>query len=201
MKTVETVIERLIEMGMQVNPRKITWATDKVDYLGVTITRDGIKPQKEKIQAILKIKEPENQKQVRHFVGLVNFYKRFYKERSKTLGPIYELTGKNVKFKWTKECQEVFTKMKAIIAEDAIVSLPQYGKEFIVHTDASDVQIGGIISQSDRILAYFSRKFNKAQSLYPITEKELLAIVETLKAFRTILLGQKITVYTLIIKI
>ena len=200
LKDVDKAISRLIEMGMQINPRKTVWAAEEVDYLGFTITRKGIKPQKNKVEAILKIKSPENPKQVRHFVGLVNFYKKFYKGKSKTLAPLYHLTKKGIKFDWTPECEKAFQEMKSIMAQDTLVSLPQYGQEFTVHTDANDEHIGGIISQDTgekvRILAYFSKKFNKAQESYPVTEKELLSTVETLKTFRTMLLDQKITVYT-----
>ena len=193
---VRQALDRLIEMGMQVNPLKTSWMVEEVDYLGFTITREGIRPQEKKVKALLKIQAPASQKEVRHFCGLVNFYKKFYKERSKTLAPITALTGKGIKFNWTKECEQAFIKMKAIMAENTLVSLPTYGEEFEIHTDASDYQIGGCVSQKGKPLAFFSRKFNSAQSKYPVTEKELLAIVETLKYFRTMLLGQKIVVWT-----
>ena len=147
LKDVDKAISRLIEMGMQINPRKTVWAAEEVDYLGFTITRKGIKPQKNKVEAILKIKSPENPKQVRHFVGLVNFYKKFYKGKSKTLAPFYHLTKNGIKFDCTPECEKAFQEMKSIMTQDTLVSLPQYGQEFTVHTDASDKQIGGIISQ------------------------------------------------------
>ena len=196
LKDVSLVIDRLIEMGMQVNPLKTSWAMEEVDYLGFRITRDGIRPQTKKVEAILRISSPKNQYEVRKFVGLVNFYKKFYKERSATLGPITVLTGNKVKFKWTNECEKAFRKMKSIMAERTLVKLPDYNKKFDVHTDASDKQIGGAISQEGSPLAYFSRKLNNAQQKYPVTERELLSIVETLKYFRTMLLGQRITVWT-----
>ena len=98
LENVSLALDRLIEMGMQVNPLKTAWAADEVDYLGFTITREGIKPQTKKIEAILKLKSPSSKYEVRHFVGLVNFYKKFYKERSKILAPLTALTGKGKKF-------------------------------------------------------------------------------------------------------
>ena len=86
---------------------------------------------------------------------LVNFYKKFYKKRSATLRPITTLTSNKVKFLWTKECEEAFKKMKAIMAEQTLARLPDYTKRFDVHTDASDKQIGGAISQEEIPLAYF----------------------------------------------
>ena len=86
--------------------------------------------------------------------------------------------------------------MKAHLAQDILVSFPAYGERFDVHTDASDQQIGGIVSQNNKPIGFFSSKFNLAQSKYPTTEQELLAIVETLKYFKGILLGQQFRVYT-----
>ena len=169
---------------------------DQVEYLGFTITREGIKSQSKMIDSILAIKTPTNQKDVRRFVGMVNFYKDLYKGRSKILASLTALTGKGNKFKWEEEHQVAFGKMKACLAQDTLVSFPAYGERFDVHTDASDLQIGGIVSQNNKPIGVFSRKFNAAQAKYPTTEQELLAIVETLKYFKNMLLGQKVRVYT-----
>ena len=91
---VDMVLQRLRDMGMQVNPRKTEWMRDQVEYLGFTITREGIKPQAKKIDSILAIKTPTNQKDVRRFVVMINFYKDLYKGRSKILAPLTTLTGK-----------------------------------------------------------------------------------------------------------
>ena len=127
---------------------------------------------------------------------MINFYKDLYKGRSKILAPLTALTGKGTKFKWEKEHQAAFDEMKARLAQDTLVSFPAYGERFDVHTDASEQQIGGIGSQNNKPFGFFSRKFNLAQFKYPTTEQELLAIVETLKYFKGILLGQQIRVYT-----
>jgi hypothetical protein len=193
---VDMVLQRLREMGMQVNPRKTEWMKDQVEYLGFTITREGIKPQSKKIDSILAIKTPTNQKDVRRFVGMVNFYKDLYKGRSKILAPLTALTGKGYKFKWGEEHQVAFDKMKVCLAQDTLVSFPAYGERFDVHTDASDLQVGGIVSQNNKPIGFFSRKFNAAQAKYPTPEQELLAIVETLKYFKNMLLGHKVRVYT-----
>ena len=83
-----------------------------------------------------------------------------------------------------------------MVAQDTMLVHPIFSKAFVVHTDASDLQIGGVVSQDEKPLGYFSKKFNSAQNNYTVTEKELLGIVETLKQFRTILLGNRIKIYT-----
>ena len=86
--------------------------------------------------------------------------------------------------------------MKALIAKETMVTFPDFSQEFEIHTDASKLQLGACISQGGRPVAFYSRKLNPAQTRYTTTERELLSIVETLKEFRNILLGQKIKVHT-----
>ena len=112
------------------------------------------------------------------------------------LTPITKLTGKNSKFEWTDECQTAFVTMKKIMAQGVLLMYPECGKRFDVHTDECNYQIGAVISQNGKPVAYFSRKFNQAQYQYTTTEKEVLAIVETLKTYRQVLLGQEIRIYT-----
>ena len=98
MEIVSEVLHHLEEKGLQVNPAKSFWAKDEVEYLGFVIKRQGIKPQAKNIQAILDIKTPTTCKQVRSFVGMINYYRRLFKGRSKTLAPLTALTGKGTKF-------------------------------------------------------------------------------------------------------
>lgn len=193
---VEEVLRRLEAQGMQVNPAKSFWAKSEVEYLGFLITRDGIKPQQKKIQSILNIAEPKTQRQLRSFVGMVNYYRSLWPKRSLIMSPLTSLTGKGTKFIWTKQHSEAFQQVKKMVAQDTMLIHPDFAKDFIVNTDASNFQIAGVVSQEEKPIAYFSRKFNTAQRKYTVTEKELLAIVETLKHFRNILLGHKIIVYT-----
>ena len=92
--------------------------------------------------------------------------------------------------------QRAFNKIKTVIAEDVMLAYPNYNQTFHVHTDASKFQMGGVVSQNNTPVAFFSKKLNKAQLKYTVTEKELLSIVETLKQFKTMLYGQKVVVHT-----
>jgi hypothetical protein len=86
-----------------VNPKKCVWFAKSVDYLGFTITREGIKPQTAKVQGILNMQQPRNQKDIRRFVGMVSFYRDLYPKRAATLAPLTGLCGKNKKFIWTDD--------------------------------------------------------------------------------------------------
>jgi len=114
------------------------------------------------------------------------------------LAPLTKLVGANPKnkFQWEPEQQTAFDEIKKAMSRETLLSFPDFTKEFHVHADASDYQLGAVIMQEGQPLAFYSRKLNDAQKNYTTGEQELLSIVETLKAFRNILLGQKVTVYT-----
>ena len=139
---------------------------------------------------------PKNTKQVRKFIGMINFYRDMWAKRSEILAPLTKLCSKKVKFKWTEIENNAFEEAKRVISKDVLLSYPDFNKEFVIHTDASKYQLGACISQNGNPIAFYSRKLSSAQTRYTTTERELLAIVETLKEFRNILLGQKIIVHT-----
>ena len=195
---VSEVLYRLKNKGMQINQRKSFWAVQEVEYLGFMITRTGIKPQEKKVQVILNIKPPKTHKQLREFFEIVNIYKKLWQRTSTILQPLTAFTEKSKtnSLTWTKVNQDAFEEIKTLMAQDTLLVYPKYGEPFDVHTDASNLQIGGVVSQKGKPIAFFSRKFNDAQTRYTTTEQELLAIVETLKNFRSMLLGQQLKVHT-----
>src|SRR5210317_529644 len=127
---------------------------------------------------------------------MVNYYRDMWPKRSYLLAPLSALTSSKTKWNWTEECQQSFEQMKELIARETLLRYPDFNKPFEIHTDASQVQLGACISQEGKPIAFYSRKLNPAQTRYTTTERELLSIVETLKEFRNILLGQQIIVHT-----
>ena len=129
---------------------------------------------------------------------MVNFYNNVWPRRSVIIQPLTAIAGesKNTTLEWMAECQSAFEEIKALMAQDTLLVYPKYGQPFDIHTDASNLQIGVVVSQEGNPIAFFSRKFNDAQTRYTTTEQELLAIVEILKSFRSMLLGQQLTVHT-----
>lgn len=190
------VLTRLRAAGLKINATKSFFARSELEYLGYWISREGISPVPKKIAAIQALKPPSNKKELRRFLGLINYYRDMWARRSETLAPLTALSSQTVPWTWTNEHQKAFDAMKSIIGKTTLLTYPDFTLPFDIHTDASHIQIGAVISQNNRPIAFYTRKLNPAQTRYTTTERELLAIVETLKEFRNILLGHQIRVYT-----
>jgi len=203
------VLRRLRDAGLKVNAAKSFFCTHEIEYLGYILTRDGIKPQTKKVQAILALNPPNNVKELRHFLGMVQYYRDMWAKRSEMLAPLSDLVGecgetkttrknkvKKKPWHWDSIHQIAFDNVKSAIAKEVVLAYPDFTKPFEIYTDASTKQLGAVITQENRPIAFFSRKLSGAQSKYTVTELELLAIVETLKEFNGMLWGQRINVYT-----
>ena len=196
MEKLSKVLWRLSEAGFRVNAPKCLFATVKLEYLGYWLTRNGIQPQPKKVEVILRLSPPKDKRQLRHFLGMINYYRDMWRRRSHYSAPLTGLVSKNVKFTWGPEQQKAFDTIKKIISCEMLLAFPDFNEEFHIYTDASTYQLGAVIMQKDRPLAFYSRKMNAAQHRYTTREKELLSVVEILKEFKNILLGQRIIVHT-----
>jgi hypothetical protein len=161
------------------------------------------------VQAILTIKPPTGVKQLRHFLGMVQYYRGIGARRSHMLAPLTLLVGecgqtkstkgigtKKVPWHWDEVHQRAFDHVKATIAKDVVLAYPNYSKVFEIYTDASSKQIGAVIIQGNRPIVFFSWKLSDVQRKYSVTKIELLAIVEILKKFKGIQWGQQMKVIT-----
>ncbi|KAG7357555.1 reverse transcriptase RNA-dependent DNA polymerase [Nitzschia inconspicua] len=193
---VRRALTKLQSKNMAVNVEKSYWAVKEVDYLGFRLTPNGILPQARKVKAIRDLDRPTNKRQLRKFIGMVNYYRYMWKGRSDILAPLAELAGKNSIFRWTEKQQQAFDKMKAMVGKEVMLSFPNYNERFQLYTDASDLQLGAVLMQGKKTLAFFSKKLNKAQRNYSVGEKEMLSIVEALKEFRTMIYGYPIDIHT-----
>ena len=119
---------------------------------------------------------------------MINFYRDMWQKRSEILAPLTALTSKNVKYDWKYEHQNCFDAIKRVIGRKVLLAYPDFNAPFEIHTDASKLQIGAVISQKGKPIAFYSLKMNSAQQNYTTTEKELLSVVATLKEFRNIIL-------------
>lgn len=196
LEKVNSVLERLHSKNLAVNAEKSHWAVAEVDYLGFRLTREGVMPQPRKVEAITQIQRPKTKRQLRHFIGLVNYYRYMWRKRSHILAPLAELAGKNSKFVWQAKHQAAFEEMKRMVKKYVLLSFPDYTQPFEIHVDASDLQLGAVLKQGENTLAFFSKKLNPAQQRYGVGEKEMLSVVESLKEFRTMVYGYPVKVFT-----
>jgi hypothetical protein len=161
------------------------------------------------VQAILAIELPTGVRQLRHFLGMVQYYRDLWARWSNTLAPLTSLIGecgqtkstqaketKKVPWHWDEVHQRAFNHVKTTIAKDVVLAYLYYSKVFEIYTDASSKQLGAVITQDNRPIAFFSRKVSDTHRKYSIAKIELLAIVETLKEFKGMLWGQNIKVFT-----
>jgi RNase H-like domain found in reverse transcriptase/Integrase zinc binding domain/Reverse transcriptase (RNA-dependent DNA polymerase) len=192
----DEVLKRLKEAGLKVNADKSFFGQSQLEYLGYWITRNGIQPLPKKVDAIRNLAKPQTCKELRQFISIVNYYCDMCIHQLDTLAPLTALTSSVVGWIWTDEHQRAFNKAKQIVSQEVMLAFPDFNLPFEIHTDASKLQLGAVISQNKKLIAFFSRKLTPAQTSYTTTEHELLAIVETLKEFRNILLGHHIKVYT-----
>ncbi len=197
----EEVLRRLRDAGLKVNAAKSFFCTHEIKYLGYMLTRGGIKPQIKKVQAILAINPPNNVKELRHFLGMVQYYRDMREKRSEMLAPLSDLVGECGETKTTrknkvkkKPWQIKFIKQHLTMSKRPSpkrwywpIQISQ--SPLIIYTNASTKQLGAVITQDNRPIAFFSRKLSGTQSKYTVTELELLAIVETLKEFKGMLWG------------
>jgi hypothetical protein len=209
LEKLEEVLRQLRNAGLKVNAAKSTFCALEIEYLGYVLTRNGIKPQSNKVRAILAIKPPTGVRQLRHFLGMVQYNCDLWARWSDMLAPFTSLVGecsqtkstkakgtKKVPWHWDEVHQRAFNHVKATIAKDVVLAYLDYSKVFKIYTDASSKQLGAVITQDNRPIALFSWKLSNTQHKYSVTKIELLAIVETLKEFKGMLWGQNIKVFT-----
>ena len=123
------------------------------------------------MEAIRRLNPPMNKRQLRRFLGMINYYRDMWRRRSHILAPLTALQSNTVKWQWNTEEQSAFDEIKRIIQRETILAFPDFSKPFHLHTDSSCVQLGSVITQSDKPIAFYSRKMNDAQKRYPMVNK------------------------------
>jgi hypothetical protein len=149
-----------------------------------------------KVQAIVEWAAPTTVSDLRSFLGLANYYRRFIKDYSKVAAPLSDLLKKNWKWNWTDGYRWAFEKLKRAVTSAPVLKLPDFERPFEVHTDASDRAIGGVLVQEGHPVAFESRKLNEAEQRYSTHEKEMTVVVHCLGVWRVYLLGPKFVVKT-----
>lgn len=183
LKALRGFFKRVRDAKLTLKPRKCQIGFDKLDFLGHTLSGDKIKPMEEAVNKIKEMPRPKNKKQVRSFLGAVNYYRKFIPDCAGKMKCLTELTKKNAKMSvdWSDELEESFSSLKVALSEAPILKLPNVEEEFVVRTDASDVAVGCVLMQSHEgvlhPVAYASKKLTDRERKYSMEERECLAIV------------------------
>ena len=194
------VLQRLREANLKLNPKKCQFFRQSASFLGHVISGDGVSTDPEKIQSVTAWPVPINTAELRSFLGLASYYRRFVRAFSVIAAPLYRLLEKESTFRWTETCDEAFTTLKQKLVTAPVLAYPRVGATFFLDTDASNSGIGAVLSQQqdgmERVIAYGSRTLSKAEKSYCATRKELLALVYFMRHFRCYLLGCPFVVRT-----
>ncbi|KAJ9555926.1 hypothetical protein OSB04_010540 [Centaurea solstitialis] len=168
----------------------------EVQFLGHVVSRDGIKVDPAKIEAMMSWKSPTNPSEIRSFLGLAGYYRRFIQDFSKIASSLTMLTKKNAKFLWTDKQEEAFQTLKKKLCQAPILSLPDGTEDFVVYSDASKMGLGCVLMQRGKVISYASRQLKDHEKNYPVHDLELAAVVFALKLWRHYLYGTKCTLFT-----
>ena len=198
------VLQTLNEANLKVQLDKSEFLKASVEFLGYIVTRDGIMPNKKKIEAIIQWPVPKNLKQLRGFLGLIGYYRRFIKDFAKIAKPLTSLTRgtstSNAPISLNDAQSKCFELLKKILTSGDILAYPNFDKPFLITTDASNFAIGAVLSQTDsgndKPIYFASRTLNRTEENYSASEKEMLAIIWALKVFRNYIYGQKFRIMT-----
>ena len=194
------ILDRLRLYNLYLGIDKCTFMSSSVEYLGHVISADGIRMDPKKIEAISKWQILHNVADVRSFLGLINYYRRFIPNLAKIASPLHFLLRKDSPFVWTPECRSALDSLKSIVTSDPVLRPPNFSRSFSIHADASGHSLGACLMQEfddgPHPVAYHSRTFSPAERNYDIRDKENLAIVDAFRTWRPYVLGNHTTVYT-----
>jgi hypothetical protein len=194
------VLDRMRQHNLKLQPDKCEFLRKVVSYLGHIITSDGVKPDERKIEAVKNFPVPTTTQQLKGFLGLAGYYKRFIPNFSKIAKPLTELLKKNTPYIWNERTETAFNTLKELLTTEPLLQYPDFKRPFVLTTDASNEAVGAVLSQGpigkDLPIAYASRTLNNAENYHPTIEKELLAIVWGCIYFRQYLYVRKFTIVT-----
>ncbi|CAG2249684.1 Retrovirus-related Pol polyprotein from transposon 17.6 [Mytilus edulis] len=200
LENLRLVFERLRSANLKLKPSKCSFFQKEVSFLGHVVSEKGIGCDKSKIDSVQKWPIPRTMTEIRSFLGLAGYYRKFIPNFSEVASPLTRLTKKAVKFQWDTSCQNAFEKLKESLVSAPILAYPEGEGEFILDTDASGSGIGAVLSQiqngEEKVISYASKTLNDAQRKYCTTRRELLAVVMFVKYFRHFLWGRHFKIRT-----
>lgn len=194
------VFERFRQAGLKLKAKKCVFGASKLKFLGHVVAREGVMPDPEKVTKLRNYPEPRSVNEVRQFLGLAGYYRRFIERYSARAGPLLDLLVDGVKFAFDEKQKQAFTDIKTAIESEAVLPHPRFDLPFILDTDASDEGLGAVLSQvvddKERPICFASRRLLPAEKKWHIREKEALGIIWGLETFRHFLLGSEFLIRT-----
>ncbi|XP_071687339.1 uncharacterized protein [Rutidosis leptorrhynchoides] len=187
-----TQIQDLLDRGF-IRPSSSPWVAP---FLGHVICQEGIKVDPSKIEAVMKWNAPKTLTEIKSFLGLAGYYRRFIKDFSKIAGPLTKLTRKDVSFQWGDEQEKAFQTLKQLLCQAPILALPKGTDDFMVYCDASYVGLDCVLMQREKLIAYASRQLKTHEKNYPVHDLEMAAVVFALKLWRHYLYGTHCVICT-----
>ena len=183
----DKVLTKLRDAGLKLKSRKCQLFAREVEFLGHIISREGIKTDPRKTEAVREWPRPENVHDVHSFLGFCSYYRRFFPKFAEVAKPLHCLSEKGKNFIWSDECESAYQTLKNRMGEAPVLAHPDFKQPFILDTDASDLAIGAVLSErldgQENVIAYASRTLTKSEKRYCVTRKELLALVNFVKYF------------------
>jgi hypothetical protein len=197
-KAIREVLQLCREHRLFLKPSKCLFLQPQMKFLGFIINGESISMDPTKIAGVKDWPTPTNLKELRSFIGFINFYRRFLNDFSTIARPLNDLTKKDVPFIWSPICNEAFEKLKKLVTSAPVLSLPDMERPYLLETDASNYAYGAILSQKQKDdrwhpVAFMSKSMTPAERNYDVHDKELLAVVRALEEWRQFLMGAKHT--------
>jgi len=201
LEDLEEVFERIRRSGLKLRMDKCHFCDREIEFLGYIVGKDGIKTSEKIIEKVKNYPRPTNVTEVRGFLGLASYYRRFIKDFSKLAKPITELLRKDTKFEWSEKQEKSFQQMKEKLTTAPVLAYPNFEKEFIIYTNASNIALGAVLSQEgdegeEHVIQYAARSLSRAEQVYTTTEKECLAVIWAVNKFHHYIHGKKCKVVT-----
>uniref|UniRef100_A0A3Q1J2D2 ribonuclease H n=1 Tax=Anabas testudineus TaxID=64144 RepID=A0A3Q1J2D2_ANATE len=197
LREVFTVIR---QAGLRLNPAKCNLLARETAFLGHVVSEHGVSTDPAKVSAVRDWPTPTTASELRSFLGLASYYRRFVRGFATIASPLHRLTEKGKRFEWSSAYTTAFQQLKAALADAPVLALPDPQQPFILDTDASNVGVGAVLSQGgeagERAVAFYSCSLNRAERNYCVTRRELLAVVLAVRHYRPYLLGNRFTLRT-----
>ncbi|KAL0536475.1 hypothetical protein IC582_025424 [Cucumis melo] len=195
-KHLRMVLQTLRDNKLYAKFSKCEFWLKQVSFLGHVVSKAGVSVDPAKIEAVTGWTRPSTVSEVRSFLGLAGYYRRFVENFSRIATPLTQLTRKGAPFVWSKACEDSFQNLKQKLVTAPVLTIPDGSGSFVIYSDASKKGLGCVLMQQGKVVAYASRQLKSHEQNYPTHDLELAAVVFALKIWRHYLYGEKIQIFT-----